>query len=488
MFQDNERGKIRRRSILRTVSRAGRVALLGCILVACGGTAATPTTVPATAAPTATAAAAAPTATTATSGAATATTAATSAPTVASAATATTEATSAPVAGDQVVNMLWTDTSNLRQPLIADFTKATGIKVNQVQVQYNELLDKINTSVQGGGDVDVVEMDTIWTAQFASAGWIDDLSTQIDDPLKKDIPASALGAVTYQGKIYGMPWYNSAKHLFYNAKLLKDAGFSSPPTTLDEFTQQAQATTKPGHQWGSVWGWKQAEGLVCDWVAIMFTNKDAQILDENGKAVFNTHGGTEALQWMVDMLYKYKAADPASLEYTEADVQKAFQTGTYALTYNWEGDLPADNDPTQSKAAPNVRVALLPGSKDVRSSSVNGSEGWAILKQAKHKEAAWKLLQYMASPAWQKKSAIIAGDYPILSSLYSDPDLQKQVQDFSVYGEQFKYLAIRPQVPGYAQKSDIIQKHLHEALLGKVSPKDAMDAAAAEVNNASNAP
>jgi multiple sugar transport system substrate-binding protein len=133
-------------------------------------------------------------------------------------------------------------------------------------------------------------------------------------------------------------------------------------------------------------------------------------------------------------------------------------------------------------------VGLLPGSKDKRSSSVNGSEGWAILKQSKHKDAAWKLLAYMASPAWQKKSAIIAGDYPILSSLYSDPDLEKNVQDFPVYGEQFKYLAVRPQVPGYAQKSDIIQKHMHEALLNKVSPKQAMDAAADEINKLTSTP
>ena len=154
-------------------------------------------------------------------------------------------------------------------------------------------------------------------------------------------------------------------------------------------------------------------------------------------------------------------------------MQKAFRTGTYALTYNWEGDLPDDNDPDKSKAAPNVKVGLLPGSADVRSSSVNGSEGWAILKQAKHKDAAWKLLQYMASSGLAEEvGASIAGDYPILSSLYSDPDLQQKVQDFPIYGEQFKYLAVRPQVPGYAQKSDIIQKHIHEALLGKVSPKE----------------
>jgi len=400
-------------------------------------------------------------------------------------------ATAAPAAGSsgQEVSLLWSDTDHTHAELIDDFTKATGIKVNQTIVTYNERLDKINTSIQGGGGFDVIQVDTIWTAQFAAAGWIDDVTNKITDAIKKDVPESSLSAVTYNGKLYGMPRFNSAKHLFYNAKLLKDAGFDNPPTTLDEFVEQAKATTKPDGQWGSVWSWKQSEALICDWICIMFTQKGAQLLDSNGKAVFNTMGGTEALQWMVDLLYKHKAADPASLEYEETSgVQKAFRTGKYALTYNWEGDLPDDNDPEKSKAAPNVKIALLPGSKDVKSSSVNGSEGWSIVTNSKNKDAAWKLLEYMASPAWQKKSAVIAGDYPILASLYNDPDLQKQVQDFPIYGEQFKYLAVRPQVAGYTQASDIIQKHLHAALLQQANPKEAMDAAADEVNKASATP
>lgn len=387
------------------------------------------------------------------------------------------------------VSLLWSDTENRRTELIADFTKATGIKVNQTIVQYNERLNKINTAVNGGGGFDVVQMDTIWTAQFVAAGWVDDLSDRITDSIKNDVPESSLGAVKVNGKLYGMPLFNSAKHLFYNDKLLKDAGFSAPPATLDEFVAQAKATTNTDKkQWGSVWCWKQAEGLICDWVSIMFTKPGAQILDASGKAVFNTMGGTEALQWMVDMLYTHKAADLASLEYSETEVQNSLYTGLYALTYNWEGTLPDGNNPEKSKAAPNIKIALLPGSKEVKSSSVNGSEGWAILKVAKNKEAAWKLLEYMASPAWQKKAAIVAGDYPISNSLYSDPDLQKNVQDFAVYGEQFKYLAVRPQVPQYTQASDIIQKHLHEALLNKAKPADAMNAAADEVNKLSTSP
>lgn len=391
--------------------------------------------------------------------------------------------------GNGEVSLLWSDTTNARAPLIEDFTKATGIKVNQTIVQYNERLNKINTAVQGGGGFDVVQMDTIWTAQFASAGWVDDLTDRITDAIKKDVPESSLSAVTYNGKLYGMPLFNSSKHLFYNEKLLKDAGFEKPAATLDEFVEQARATTdKSKNVWGSVWSWKQSEALICDWVAIMFTRPGAQILDSAGKAVFNTMGGTEALQWMVDLLYTHNVADPASLEFTEDDVRKSLMTGNYALTYNWEGVLPAANDPKESKAAPNVRVGLLPGSGEIKSSSVNGSEGWAMLKVAKNKDGAWKLLEYMASPDWQKKAAVIAGDYPILSSLYNDPDLQKNVQDFAIYGEQFKYLAVRPQVPSYTQASDIIQRYLHEALLNNAKPGAAMDAAADEVNKLSATP
>jgi len=80
------------------------------------------------------------------------------------------------------------------------------------------------------------------------------------------------------------------------------------------------------------------------------------------------------------------------------------------------------------------------------------------------------------------------GNYPILASLYSDPELQWTVQDFSVYGEQFNYLVVRPQIINYAQISDIIQTHLHAALLREVSSQEAIGTAAAEVNRAMATP
>jgi ABC-type glycerol-3-phosphate transport system substrate-binding protein len=66
--------------------------------------------------------------------------------------------------------------------------------------------------------------------------------------------------------------------------------------------------------------------------------------------------------------------------------------------------------------------------------------------------------------------------------------LQQSIQDFQVYGEQFRYLVTRPQLVNYARASDMLQTHLHRALLRKVSPKDAMDAAVDDVNRASATP
>jgi multiple sugar transport system substrate-binding protein len=389
--------------------------------------------------------------------------------------------------GEAAVNLLWSDVTNAYAPLLAEMTDATGIQIIQTIVPYNQRLDKINTAVLGGADIDLVQMDTVWTPQFAAAGWVDDLTDRVPETMTAEIPASALSAVMYKGRLYGIPVFNSAKHLFYNQKLLQEAGFDHPPATLDEFVVQARQLTKPG-QWGSIWSWRQSEALICDWLSIMFTQSGAQLLNDHDQAVFNIMGGTEALRWMVELLYTHHAADPASLESTEDDVRKALQTGAYALTYNWEGVLPEANDPAKSRAAPHIRVALLPGGSGAKSASVSGSEGWAILTHSTRKAAAWKLLEYMTRPEWQTKAMIMTGNYPILSSLYDDPTLQQTIQDFPVYGEQFRYLVTRPQLVSYARASDILQTHLHRALLRKVSPKDAMDAAVDEVNMASAPP
>src|SRR5262245_6910546 len=96
MEREDSPNQISRRAFLRALGAAGGAALLA----ACGG-------------------AAAPSG----GGAA-----ATSAPAAAPAATSAPAASSG---GGQAISLIWSDITNTRQPLIEDFTKATGIKVDQ---------------------------------------------------------------------------------------------------------------------------------------------------------------------------------------------------------------------------------------------------------------------------------------------------------------------------------------------------------------------
>jgi len=100
--------------------------------------------------------------------------------------------TSAPAAGG-TVNFLWTDSSNARQPLIADFSAAKGIKVTRPRL----ITTLCSTRSTLRFRAVAASMSLRWTRfgrlQFAAAGYVEDVTDRVTDAIKKDIPESALG-------------------------------------------------------------------------------------------------------------------------------------------------------------------------------------------------------------------------------------------------------------------------------------------------------
>ncbi len=389
--------------------------------------------------------------------------------------------------GSQTVNVLWGDvlTRGIWQQYADKFEKETGIKVVTVNVAYDQRFDKIATSAMSGvGAYDVVQLDTIWTPQFVEAGWLLDITDLMPADKKASITALAVDAVSYRGRLYGMPFFNSAKLFYYNDKMLRDAGFSRPPETLDELRDYAIALTKGSGDdkvWGTVWSWAQDECLICDYVALVYAYPDGKMFEDDGTPVFNKGGGVKALQFMVDLLNTHKAADPASLTYHEDSVNKMLAAGKAAMILNWEGAVAEADDPETSKVPGQVRVGLIPAQPPIVSSTTLGPEGLAIMKNAPNKEAALKFVEYMMEPEVQKAIFVSGGFFPVYEALYDDPELAKEMKDFQVYGEQFKYGHARPKVASYAEISDILQLEIHNALLLKKTPQQALDDAARRI-------
>jgi multiple sugar transport system substrate-binding protein len=132
--------------------------------------------------------------------------------------------------------------------MTADFEAAhAGIKVNLEFVPYEALHDKIVAAQGAGGrGYDVVLFDVIWPAEFATKGFLLDVTDRVPADLDNQIFDGAWTTVVYDGHKYGMPWILDTKYLFYNTDMLSAAGFSAPPTTWPELVEQAKVIKEKG--------------------------------------------------------------------------------------------------------------------------------------------------------------------------------------------------------------------------------------------------
>ena len=145
----------------------------------------------------------------------------------------------------------------------------------------------------------------------------------------KDIFPGAIEGGMYKGKFYGMPWMNDCKYLFYNKKMLKEAGFSAPPKTWDELLTQAKAIKAKGLvQYPIAWSWSQAECLICDYTTLTYAFGGG-MYDKKGQPQFPADGNKKALDFMVNTI-KDGITNPKSTEWVEDDVRAVFSAGSAA--------------------------------------------------------------------------------------------------------------------------------------------------------------
>lgn len=359
-----------------------------------------------------------------------------------------------------------------------DFEAANpDIKVNLEFVPYEALHDKI-IAAKGAGDrgYDVVLFDVVWPAEFAKRGFLMDVTNKISQELNEEIFPGAWTTVSYQDKKYGMPWILDTKYLFYNKEILAKAGFNAPPATWDELKTQAQAIKDKGLVKHPIVGsWSQSEAMICDYTTLVAANGGTFF--EDGKPSFNAGGAVTALSYMQDTL-ESGLTNPSSREYLEEDVRKVFSNGDAAFAVNWTYMYALANDPAESKVAGKVGVAPAPGVEGVSTASaVNGSMGLGIPSNSKNADEAWKYISHLTAKETQNKYARLS--LPIWKASYSDKAVVEGQEDLVAAANQsIAVMFPRPLVPSYTELSNILQRYLHESLLGQSEPQGALDKAA----------
>ncbi len=340
-------------------------------------------------------------------------------------------------------------------------------------VPYEALHDKIITSAAAGTNgYDIVLYDVVWPAEFAEGGFLTDVTDRVPKELGNQIFDGAWTTVTYNSRIFGMPWILDTKYLFFNREMLSQAGIETPPSTWAEVMEQSQILKDKGVvKYPLVWSWSQSEAMICDYTTLVAAHGGSFF--EEGKPAFDKDGALAAIDYMATSL-KDGLTNPASTEYFEEDVRRVFSNGEAAFALNWTYMNALVNDPSESKVAGKIGVIPAPGVKGVsEASAVNGSMGLGIPSNSAHKDEAWALISYLTDKKVQENYAKLS--LPVWKESYSIKSVTEGQEELvSAASKAIAVMSPRPVVPAYTEVSNILQKHLHSILLGEESSEDAL--------------
>jgi multiple sugar transport system substrate-binding protein len=316
----------------------------------------------------------------------------------------------------------------------------------------------------------VLNMDVIWTAEFAANGWIEQLDEK-EFPLGKMLPPT-VETGRYFGKLYTVPIYSDGGMLYYRKDLLDAAGVTRPPATWAELRSactKVQARTKGiGCYAGQ---FDKYEGLTVNFSEAVDSAGGSVVKD--GKAAVDSPAAKRGLDFLADGFREgYIPRD--ALTYKEEDGRRAFQAGKLIFHRQWPYQYAQANATDgSSRVAGKFAVAPLPGA-DGPGQSTLGGHNYGISKFTVNKKTALGFVQFMASEQRQRQNLEATSQAPTWASLYDDPALVEKFPYLPILEASILGAQERPEAVRYNDVSVAIQSEAYAALSGQKPTEQAL--------------
>lgn len=361
--------------------------------------------------------------------------------------------------------------------MVADFNKEyPDIEISIESLTYDQMRDKLVSSFQSSSPTyDLIVVDNPWMVDFANAKFLQPLDARIDstpDYDSADFFTPLTDITTVDGARYAVPFYNYALGYLYNTDDLAAAN-QKVPTTLDELVSTSKVL-KTGDRAGIAMQPQRGYKIFEEWGNWLFA-AGGSIYDADGKVSLNTPEAKRALEAYIDT---YKNAAPAnSLNWSMDEAQRSVSANQSAsmINYNWQ--LPAINEPGSGPAAGKVKLATIPGGKQVL-----GSWSWAIPANSAAPDAAWAFVSWITAKP-NDVARTEKGGAAIRQSTLADPAVLNGRFGAEYYRTVEQLLANSAplsQGPSGEEMIQAVGTELNEAVAGTKSVDDALAAAQAE--------
>jgi putative chitobiose transport system substrate-binding protein len=350
-----------------------------------------------------------------------------------------------------------------------------------VDMNWDQIQPKLIAAIAAGNPPSLVNFNVPWVHDFARQGNI----LALDEYLGADknlYQANALNDVSYKGKIYAFPWYNSVSVIAYNKELFNKAGIKAPPKSFDELLTQAKTISEKtkvpafapklsAESGGSFINWFYYAGLP---------------VIENGKAVFNSPQHIALLQKFADL---YKAgAMPKDVFKMEFE-QEIASYNTQRIAMMTTAPQALKRTQTDSKAIyAKTDIAAFPIAEGKMAFG-----GWmmdyVIPTGTKSPADAAKLGKFITSDAAQlafsketgttfPSTKLAATDGYFMSGAKSNDPVEKSRAIAALSIGNAKTLTLEPGIlPDETTMQRALQNEVQAAITGRKSAKAALDAA-----------
>jgi multiple sugar transport system substrate-binding protein len=336
----------------------------------------------------------------------------------------------------------------------------------------NDQLAQLVANLQAkSGEYDVIDMDVIWTAEFASNGWIIPLPRS-QFPELKNFLTPAVDTAMYQGRLYAVPDYSNADLLYYRKDILAKAG-RQPPRTWAQLQRLAQTVAPRYGLYGYAGTFAPYEGLTVNF-ADAVQSAGGSILSREGTKV--TVDSSQALQGLEFLVRGFQQGwiPKVALTYEEESAQDAFEAGRFLFLVNWPDVYGALSAPgPRNKVYGKFGVTALPGLGGAGSSSLGGAN-LAISAYSQHQRTALNFIKYLTDLANQKQMLEQGSFPPVWTQLYRDKTLIRSHPYLPVLEQAINSARPRPAITNYDQASLAISSAVYQALTGQKQPRQAL--------------
>ena len=377
--------------------------------------------------------------------------------------------------------------------LVEQYRKETGNHIELDVNPYAGALDKIRNSLRASsGSYDLLAIDNNWMVEFFDGGFLAPVH-DVDPAFRLDPQVSTYGGTIYWndklrtfdprgGKLMGVP-VNGNVEVFYFRKDLYDKHGLKIPETWDEVLANAQKLNDGSRVYGFVHR-DDRDSALADFSNYLFSF-GGDIFRDASAGDFTVTLNSPVARRALDFYLKLGKAGgyPTAGAVSQGQMIQLMATGKAAQTVGIVGAWAQLEDPSKSAVVGKFEAALIPRGADGHHASRAGHWIGAVARNVppERQKAALAFLTWFQTLDHQL-AYTRDGAVPVRVDL-GDTDLARdpKFRFLKAQSENSKVAKMYAVIPEAAQMSSIVSLRLNECIIGKASPVEALNRAAAEV-------